>query len=288
MRGLAMFRHRSLYANVINDRAVPFYTGFACSADPFVDLSTVDIHYIPGYEDVILDTKRFVTRKTKQLTRYEALAYNARELVTKLPFYLLIGLIGIPIGSTFLLVNAGIQSYYSAQRIKLHESGKTGIGIAAYRLPLLVKNVQKSAARAMEGVAHTVEPSGAPFLTDRSTTLGSSNLRDDSDGSQHSISSVSHSGEEEKQAEHEEDTKSTEETTSTPTPLPNTSDFPTLSLTPEQFEMIENINAAGFEKYAVHIHKAPHSHAAIIVRTKREAFGEGKVVLKHWAERFEV
>jgi len=57
-----------------------------------------------------------------------------------------------------------------------------------------------------------------------------------------------------------------------------------LALAPAQFEIIDGLNAVGFRKYPVYIHKARHSHAAIIVRMPKKGFEEGKIVVKHWLE----
>ena len=62
----------------------------------------------------------------------------------------------------------------------------------------------------------------------------------------------------------------------------------TLALTSSQFAMIDALDGVGFDKFPVHIHDARHSHAAIIVRMQRESFREGKIVVRHWLERFEV
>ena len=67
------------------------------------------------------------------------------------------------------------------------------------------------------------------------------------------------------------------------------SDFPTLALAPEQFEMIRNLDALGWRKYPVHITKVRHSHAAIIKRIERDGYKEGEQVIKHWVEEeFEI
>ena len=65
--------------------------------------------------------------------------------------------------------------------------------------------------------------------------------------------------------------------------------FPTLALLPAQFEMIRNLDAVGWRKYAVNIEQVRHTHAAIIVRMERESFREGRVVIGHWIEEeFEI
>jgi len=53
--------------------------------------------------------------------------------------------------------------------------------------------------------------------------------------------------------------------------------------------MIKSLNDVGWTKYPVHIHKSSHSHAAMIYRSKRAAFDEGKIVVKHWtSQAFEI
>ena len=66
-------------------------------------------------------------------------------------------------------------------------------------------------------------------------------------------------------------------------------EFPTLALTPAQFAMIKTLDECGFRRYLVHITKTNHSHAAIIVRTSRSSFDEGKMVIDHWLkENFKI
>jgi hypothetical protein len=50
--------------------------------------------------------------------------------------------------------------------------------------------------------------------------------------------------------------------------------------------MIQSLDDVGWKKYPVHIHKASHSHAAIIVRMNRARFAEGKLVVQHWLDNF--
>lgn len=59
----------------------------------------------------------------------------------------------------------------------------------------------------------------------------------------------------------------------------------TLPLTPAQLAIIDTLNnTVGFRKYPVYIHNNRHSHAAIIVRVRKDGFGEGKVVIRHWLD----
>ncbi|KAG9764855.1 hypothetical protein KCU75_g9552, partial [Aureobasidium melanogenum] len=64
--------------------------------------------------------------------------------------------------------------------------------------------------------------------------------------------------------------------------------FPTLALTSDQFYMIEGLDGVGFTKYPVHISKVRHTHAAIVVRTNRWGFDEGRIVVGHWVKNFRI
>jgi Putative serine esterase (DUF676) len=55
IKGLALFKRRTLYANIVNDRTAVYYTTGISKTDPYKDLDKILIKYIPGYEDVVLD-----------------------------------------------------------------------------------------------------------------------------------------------------------------------------------------------------------------------------------------
>jgi hypothetical protein len=63
VQGLARFKHRSLYANVVNDRTVTYYTAGISQTDPFVKPESVKMNYIPDYQHVILDGENPVSAK---------------------------------------------------------------------------------------------------------------------------------------------------------------------------------------------------------------------------------
>lgn len=249
IRGLKAFKRRSLYANIVNDRAVPFYTAFIHKHDYFVDLDAIDIHYAEGYDNVILDSQNLPTKKTQVRTTYEYVYNTGANFVSRAPTALLFGAL-IPVGTVAFLVNAGVQTYRSAQRIREHEEGKL---FGSYRLPLLIEDAQRSAARAIESI-DAAQPE--EYLPEADVDAKPKNPEDVGEVNEKASDAAK-------------------------------SDFPTLALTPEQFEMIDNLDKVGFHKFPVHIQKASHSHAAIIVRTQRETFSDGKVVFRHWTERFE-
>lgn len=265
IRGLSAFKKRSLYANIVNDRTVPFFTACFSAIDPFSNLDAININYVEGYEDVILDGNNMATRKAEQPTYYETLSSSARSAVERAPMVLAMTAI-LPLGAVVYLANSGIQAYRSAARIKLHEDGKAGIETDTYRLPPMLEKAQQRVDSAVESIAGLQQPDTLP---EKSETSTEPLVRVNSNAS----------------ASLEPTSANAITTTNIPG---NDSEFPTLALAPEQFEMIKNLQAVGWDKYPVHIHNAMHSHAAMIVRMNRDGFSEGKIVSRHWTERFEL
>ena len=257
IRGLQLFSKKSVYANTINDRSVPYYTSCISRTDPFVDLDAVDLHYLPGQE-VILDPTNPVTPRTgdkQALTLYER---TSRSL-TDVPFYAVLTLL-LPIGATFFFVNAGYQTYKSAQRVRLYEQGKGGFAFSRYRIPLLEQS-QAMQDRMYERLSNQNEqflPTPPPEPASSASSIKSSRLSTD-----------------EKEMSKQQSAK-------------EDSPFPILALTKEQFDMIDGLNGVGLTKYSCHISKVRHTHAAIVVRSQRASFAEGKVVSAHWAEHFQL
>ena len=136
IRGLRMFKNKSMYANTMNDRSVPYYTAGVSRTDPFVDLDTIDVHYEPGQPDpVILDPANPVSprkSKLKDLSPFERLSLLSQQTRTALPFYAFLFTL-LPIALPTFLVNSVYQTYRSAQRVRLHEAGQAGISLG--RLP---------------------------------------------------------------------------------------------------------------------------------------------------------
>lgn len=267
MLALSQFKHRVLYANIINDRSAPYYTTCISATDQFTNLDAIKINYLKGYEPNILDPTDPVSLKApeSQPPFYARLVGSSQTLMTRVPIFALLFVL-VPVGTVVFLINSGIQSVRSQQRIRLHEEGKAGIGLGSYRIPLMVEN----ARNAMEGAFENMNAGqGQQYLP-----IGDS---DDSDSNTPNAQ--------------KEDKAKKPRSNSTSLTLKRTSsrhdDFQTLALTPEQFAMVQALDDVGFRKHRVHIHKVRHSHAAIIVR--REGLDEGKVVASHWLnEEFEI
>lgn len=275
IRGLSRFRNRTLYANIINDRSVPYYTSAIEYSDAFADLSTVELHPLSGTNSVILDPSHPVSRKQVAVPPLlQRVRNTAVSAVESLPWVFFMTCI-VPFGAVFFFTSAGIQTIKSAQRRKLHDSGKAGVEVEKYRTaPYIMEELRSVADRVYNAAAHTV-PGGEEYLpTPPPEAAERQGLLNGKDASAETLVG---DGDDDKGAVVTETSKggSLDEK------------FPTLALTEDQFAMIDSLNEVGFTKYRVHITSVRHSHAAIVVRTPwRPGFGQGRTVVKHWVEGF--
>ena len=278
IQALAKFKHRSLYTNIINDRSAVYYTTSISRIDPYANLNKVKLNYLPGYDRVLLDPDNPVSPKDEVLPPFtQRLAVDTRTMANKLPtlFFLLFFL---PIGTVLFLVNSGVQSVLSRQRIRMHELGKAGIDIGVYRIPLTIDDVRRTAEDMLENLNSTQRQAYLPAESEelaatapRTTSSHSAKPADPTaalDGAAAAAAAAAARPERrlvERQLE-----------------------FPTLALTPHQFAMIQALDQVGFRKYPVYIRHDRHSHAALIVRKNKKSFDEGKIVVRHWLDGFEV
>ncbi|KAF2757633.1 DUF676-domain-containing protein [Pseudovirgaria hyperparasitica] len=259
IRGLKRFKNRSLYANIINDRSVVYHTAMITSTDPYVDLDPYTPNYLPGLAPILLDPSNPLTLKQDRTppTFYA----RSQTFAARLPMYIFFTLF-LPVGASIFLVNAAVQSVQSQRRIRAHDSGSS-FDFSPYRIPLLA-SANHAAERVFER-ANSVH--GEDFLPSSVSSANAAAAREKA-----YLDAEAASG---------DDDEASEGGAKKP-------QFPTLALHPEQFRMIDNLDQVGWRKFPVHIHKATHSHAAIIVRMKQSRFDDGKVVIKHWLDNFEL
>ena len=292
IKGLALFKRRTLYTNITNDRTAVYYTTGISKIDPFANLDKVKLNYVEGYNNVILDPIEPVVlpepQKMEIATLYTRFTTSARTFLNRIPLVVAL-IIFIPIGAVAFLINSALQTMWSSRRIRLHEAGKAGIEIATYRTPLLINSMRGAVEDTYENLNSTqdndyLSPGGEEEAL--RAEADSSPWRDPSE------SPITSSPESETEAT-ERATKPFSATPSTAsiTSLDNAIrtqtgnlNIPTLALTPDQFAMIETLDNAGWRKYPVYIHNDRHSHAAIIVRSNKKTFNEGYSVLRHWLE----
>ncbi|KAL8754744.1 MAG: hypothetical protein Q9184_005015 [Pyrenodesmia sp. 2 TL-2023] len=269
IRALSLFKNRTLYANIINDRSAPYYTTAIATTEPFVDLDAVNIQYLEGYSPTILDPDHPVSPKAAQDQQsfYNRLTSTGQGLLYRVPLYTALVAL-IPIATVAWTINSGIQSFRSTKRIQLHEQGD---GLNGYRIPLMLANGGNSAKSAMSGAFRRMN-----------STQGHDYLPESSEASDDEKTQAASKAVSENSVPAESPLKLTRTTS-------RKADFPTLALSDEQFEMIKNLDEVGWKKNLVHIQNHGHTHAAIVVRMQKPGFDEGKVVVRHWLnEEFEI
>lgn len=262
IQGLKKFENRCVYANIVNDRSTVFYTTALSKVDPFRHLEEININYVDGYDRVIIDPGQYLlpsTPEEPETTDYRFWK-KSKSILSDLPIYLLVSLLIAP-ASTIFLAYAAVQTCRSRERIRLHAEGKNGKLFGRYRVPLLVQNVQHAMEEVIENVGARQEPD---YLSrTEAEESGSADLTTETES---------------------KDAVSMQSSTYHPITGDPISEHLTLALMPEQFAIIDSLNAVGFRKYPVHIHNHRHSHAAIIVRVQKKGFDEGKLVIKHWLD----
>jgi hypothetical protein len=271
MSGLAKFNRRTLYTNITNDRTAVHYTTGISKTDPYTDLSKVQVRYLKGWEDVILDPLNPVSPAPPDADG-NAVPETMRALVEKwakrVPFILALTLF-IPLGVVAFLVNSAIQTVRSSRRVRLHERGLAGIRVEDFRVNLWIKEIREAVEDAYENLNSS---QSHEYLVNDGEEGGAS-------GAATPLSSV---GEEDG-----EDTDASARLVALERKRSRNRDpgteFPTLALAGYQFAAIRALDKLKWRKYPVWIHKHRHSHAAIIVRMEKAGFEEGEVVLRHWA-----
>lgn len=305
MLGLTKFQSRSLYANIINDRAAVFYTTGISKTDPFVHLDKIVVNCIPGYSPVIIDADDPVRPPDDIVNKshWWHLSHSVKSSISGLPFFLFI-CVFVPIAVLLYLINSAVQTARSRRRIRLHEEGKLGVPLSTYKVPLIVEEMRSVVEEMYETVNATREPEYldtknseddkpaeaalSPWSDNRSSE-GAVSYRPQAHrapGATKSSKAFAGASDSSSAAASHCDNNSDDDTGIEKRRgcCYSNNDFPTLALTPAQFAIVDNLNSVGFRKYPVHIHNARHSHAAIIVRMPRKSFDEGKVVIRHWLE----
>lgn len=271
IQGLKKFHNRSVYANIVNDRTVVFYTSALSKTDPFHDLDNININYVKGYDQVIVDPDNNLlpTAPGELETTPSRWWKQFKQVVYGLPFWALIILV-VPPAVTIFLANAAVQTCRSRQRIRLHSEGKNGLRFGRYKVPLLVQDAQHVMEEVFENVNARQEPS---YLSSTDEDELSISGREKMKVKVHKFDSASSSTELDRPLNSHNDERAH-----------FASHHPKLALTDDQFAIIDSLNAVGIRKYPVYIHNHRHSHAAIIVRSRKDGFNEGKIVMKHWLD----
>jgi Putative serine esterase (DUF676) len=269
IKGLAQFKRRTLYANIVKDRNAVFYTTWISKTDPFVPLDKKRITYSKGYEEVILDlVTPVVPRKPDALdpTSYRSFSKGFNTLFDRLPVLLDL-IIVIPLSSVAFLILSGYWSLRSSRRIRLYKRGLASIQPGDYRVPLLIKGVPEVTVNVDENLHSSQDPG---YIAPESNRDTETNVPSSAHGN------PSHqAGGQQSLPDHEESQKS----------HPSKHASPILDLAPYQFRVIDTLDRLDWHKYAVHIQQLVNSHAAIIVRIQKPRYSEGYDVFRHWLDK---
>lgn len=268
IKGLKRFQTRSAYGNVVNDRTTAFYTTALSKVDPFQDLENININYVDGYEQVIVDPYDYLLPSTPDDIESASAksCEKQKAFVRDAPLWMLILVLIGPV-STLFLANSVIQTFRSQRRIKLHGEGKNGLRFGRYKIPLLIRDAQSALEEVFEHANARQEPA---YLSSTESEM--------SDSSEGKLSKIFKSG----KSRRSDSISSKKTRRASVGPIHHHSK---LALTPDQFAVIDSLNDVGFTKYPVYIHNHRHTHAAIIVRSPKDGFYEGKIVMKHWLDQ---
>jgi hypothetical protein len=270
MSGLARFKRHTLYTNITNDRSAVHYTTGISKTDPYTDMSRVHAHFLPGWDDVLLDPSDPVSPAPPGAP--ETLPASLTKWARRLPLVVALTLF-IPLGVVAFLVNSAVQTVRSSRRVRLHERGLAGINAAEFRVNLWIKEIRGAVEDAYEGLNSA---QGQEYLVDDDDD---DDTTSDTNGGGNPTPGSSASDGDESEGDSGRKILALERKMSA---ARHEGGFPTLALAPYQFAAIRALDRLGWRKYPVWIHKHRHSHAAIIVRMDKKGFEEGKVVLRHW------
>lgn len=173
VKGLSRFQRRSLYANIINDKSVNFFTSSMSRTDPFVRPDELDIKYQKGYEPVIIDAEHPFNRKQaeEKALYYSRFMRETKGWIKNLPLVAFL-CVFIPVGTIVFLGNAVVQTIRSNNRVRLHEAGKMGVTPDMYRLPLL-----QEAQHRVDNMYIQSAPSTDTYMTESDGTADGEKLQ---------------------------------------------------------------------------------------------------------------
>lgn len=201
-RALALFPHRSLYANVVGEISVHFYTGAISPSDPFRRIGDLKVEYMEQekYEQTIVDLAK--TERQKGLVKPSSPPKNWRRI----GFTVL-----IPLFLVVFLITSVVQTTRSQLRIRRHAPAEE---------------------------YEDLDPLLSPV----------EEVEDMMDVDKHDP----------------------------------------LDLSKNQLQMISSLNSLRWKKYGVHIHKTSHAHSAIISRSAGSSYSEGRIVIQHFVDNFQM
>ncbi|KAK9475514.1 putative serine esterase-domain-containing protein [Dipodascopsis tothii] len=288
-KGLQIFQRISLYANVTNDRTVPFFTSFITKYNPFDDLSRNQPLYLQDYSPVIIDLGKTLKRLQKPNPR----AWGRRDYI----FVIVLAIFGplIIVGAVATITISAQLSERRVRLMKLSERRKSAVTSALNFTDRPLARIRGAIKSNDEGISSFSQEIVEDMLDrDLPLTVGSrsrfaSNETRDVDSLCHEQESLldTHVLKAERFRSEMEDRHSSVdlEASFDVSHIRTLGAFESLQLSSEQETMNSHLNRLNWHKYAVQIHKTFHSHAAIVARQNSATLSEGLTVIRHFCDR---
>ena len=259
MRGVALFVNRIAYSNIVNDSTVPYHTAAMTQFDPYVDMTRLNLCYIPSYAPVILHpTHPIVPLSTPKPSANKS--WTSRRFLLSLAIILL-----LPLWVCFFVLANLYQQYFSAQRIREHFQHHHE-NHEALDHTTLSKVVQEAFEDVVDNAAlfsaSLEEPDESEYILDHHVAEETPLLN--GNGVTAAVNGGRRGGGKPVSANKEEYK---------------------LNLSDEQVSMMVGLRSVAWRTFGVHINQTLHSHAAIIRRSKwRRELVEGSIVIRHWLD----
>lgn len=295
-KALALFKTRTLYANVVNDHRTEWYTAGINEVDPYMrNSSYIRGAYMPGYGPIVLDYARplqlayseekgefvpFTAWEASSATAATNLGLGSRIRRTawravRSTYMLFHVSVVVPVWFACSVLNSAFQAV-SAWIRKRHFLNSSVF--SAFKA--IVGNIHIPLDDATESPEDEEEPTMAEKVSEHAGVVLESVLEAVNYRSEVDLPALAL----QKRASASTITTTTTTTDNTDTATAKLAKASQLNLSPVQRTIITNLNKLGWAKYPVHIRHSTHSHAAIICRFPAPQFEEGKVVVRHWVE----
>lgn len=284
-RALQGFRHKALYANIVNDKRTSWFTAGISAIDPFDSMRNSNpnipgLGYVAGYAPVVVDVAAPVTWRGRGPAGDETEdcacddvesvhAVDAPVLFWLRKWQWVVALANVtvfaPVWVLWFIVSSCLE------RFKLHKRWsdffrETKADMVHYYLPLedksdswtlgaeyLVRRFEDDIQDHADEVMDRVWNAMALGPADEDTALAPVDLRALVVALVAALSATPHPRYE-------------------------------LAVLAGQRFIISQLNTLGWRKFPVHIHNTKSSHAAAIVRHHDKHFGEGRVVVRHFVD----
>lgn len=274
-KGLEAFKHRNLYANVVNDSRTAWYTAGIYDFDPFkgVNMESVTLPTVEGTNEIIVDTSRLNNIKLQQADSSNLLA-PPPEAIKQPPGWLerrfrwakvLYNIaVTMPMYAVTWIASAIFYGIISNRRRVQYAKGE-----------YWKTNTSDDFVGALvNGKVHSPDSKGS----ESSSSASHGHHRS------HSLEEGAFRTALEDQVDKTMDSMFTamEYKTTEGDTLDLTKTKLVLSDT--QKTIIENLSQLKWDKTAIHIRATKQAHAGAIVRHPDPSFYEGKTVVKHWID----